>query len=256
MNPTAEPPTPMPGFSEGLAGSVRGLLYLNQHPALWRFAIWPTLLNAVISGLVLVVMVVGVITLIAWRVTHFDGGDWWAVMLEVLIALGLVVLALGVTLAVFWLAQGVLMGHFYSRLAAKVEEQLGIDPREIEEVSFRYQVIDAVIDTTLLLAALLGFLVLQLIPIIGTVIGLVGWVYANGYILGRDVMDHPLKLRGWRRARRRAFGWQHRGVVVGLGLVVFLLNFLPLVGAMLQTTTVVGAVLLHREMQRGAVADV
>jgi len=222
---------------------------MNQHPGLWRYAIWPTLLNIVISTLVLVWLIVLCVGIIGWRASGDGDVTWWSVTREVLIAVGLLVLALGLTLAVYWLAQGILMGHFFSKLAGKVERQLGVEPDELGEVSFRYQVIDAVIDTSLLLGVLFAFLVVQIIPVLGTVLGFVGWTYANGYILGRDVMDHPLKLRGQRRAERRAFGRRHRGVVVGMGLVVFLLNLVPVAGAMLQTTSVVGAVLMYRQMR-------
>jgi len=241
--------TPRPGFSDGLHASLDGFAYLNQHPGLWRYALWPTLLNAVLSLAVLLWLVVAAIAIIAWRAGDHGDPTWWSVTREVLIALGLLVLAVGLTLAVWWFAQGILMGHFYSKLAAKVEQQLGVSEGELHEVSLRYQVIDSAIDTALLLLVLGAFLVLQIIPILGTIIGLVGWVYANGYILGRDVMDHPLKLRGQRRAQRRAFARLHHRPIVGLGVVVFALNFLPILGPMLQTTAVVGAVRLHRRMQ-------
>lgn len=241
-------------FGDGLSAPVNGLLYMNQHPGLWRYAVWPTLLNIVISTLVLIWLIVVCIAIIGWRAWGDGDVTWWSVTREVLIAVGMLVLALGLTLAVYWLVQGVLMGHFFSKLAEQVERELGVEPDELGEVSFRFQVIDAAIDTTLLLLVLLGFLVLQLIPVLGTVLGFVGWVYANGYILGRDVMDHPLKLRGRRRAERRAFGRRHRGVVVGIGLVVFALNLVPVAGAMLQTTSVVGAVLLYRQMREGDAA--
>ncbi len=239
-----------PGFTDGLRASVDGFAYMNEHPDLWRYALWPTLINAVLSLAVLVWLIAVVIMIIVWRSAGVDAHTTWTITREVLIGLGLLVLAVGATLAVWWFAQGILMGHFYSKLAAKVEEQLGVAPGELQEVSLCFQVVDSAIDTALLLLVLGAFLVLQLIPLIGTVIGLVGWVYANGYILGRDVMDHPLKLRGQRRAQRRAFGRQHRGVVIGLGVVVFALNFLPLIGPMLQTTSVVGTVHLHRRMTR------
>jgi uncharacterized protein involved in cysteine biosynthesis len=254
MSAAADAPSPAenaPGFTDGLHASLDGFTYMNEHPGLWRYALWPTLLNAALSLAVLVWLVVVAIAIIAWRAGDHGDPTWWTVAREILIGLGLLVLAIGLTLAVWWFAQGVLMGHFYSKLAAKVEEQLGVAPGELHEVSLRYQVIDSAIDTALLLLVLGAFLVLQIIPILGTLVGLVGWVYANGYILGRDVMDHPLKLRGQRRAQRRAFGRTHHRPIIGLGVVVFGLNFLPIIGPMLQTTSVVGAVRLHRRMPCG-----
>ncbi len=246
------PPPPLPkspGFRDGMRASLDGFAYMNKHPSLWRYALWPTLLNAAMSLAVLVGLIVIVVAVYTWRTRGHGDGPSLSALREMIIAGALLVLAVGTTLVVWWFAQGILMGHLYSKLAARVERQLGVAEDELQEVSLRFQIVDSAIDTALLLLALGAFLVLQIIPIIGTLFGFVGWVYANGYILGRDVMDHPLKLRGWRRAQRRAFGRQHHRPVIGLGVVVFVMNFLPIIGAMLQTTTVVGAVLMHRKMQ-------
>ena len=57
-----------------------------------------------------------------------------------------------------------------------------------------------------------------------------------------------MELRGTRWLDRQAFAKKHLGATVGLGIVVTGLMLIPIVGALFQTTAVVGAVLLHREL--------
>jgi len=80
--------TPRPGFSDGLHASLDGFAYLNQHPGLWRYALWPTLLNALLSLAVLLWLVVAAIAIIAWRAGDHGDPTWWSVTREVLMREG------------------------------------------------------------------------------------------------------------------------------------------------------------------------
>lgn len=237
------------GFGPGFGASFRGLGYMLEHRSLWRYAIWPTALNVAITLAVFAGLVVAAVGVLAWRLADGLPSGWWPITLELLIAGALLIGVLSLTLVVGWLLQGILLGYFYSKLALRVEQELGIGDEELGEVPLKIEIIDTLIDTALLLLVLGGFLVLQLIPVIGTLVGLAGWLYGNWYILGRDTLDHPLNLRGQRRAERRGFARRHKGAVLGLGCIVFLLTLVPIAGAMMQTTAVVGAVLLHRELR-------
>jgi uncharacterized protein involved in cysteine biosynthesis len=66
--------------------------------------------------------------------------------------------------------------------------------------------------------------------------------------LGLDFFDYPLSLRGKRRAEKRLFGRQHRPCVLGTGTAVAMLSLVPLLNALLLTTAVTGAVLVHRRL--------
>ena len=70
----------------------------------------------------------------------------------------------------------------------------------------------------------------------------------DAYILGAEFLGYPLELRGQRWRDRQAFAKQWVGATVGLGIVVTGLMLIPIVGAVFQTTAVVGAVLLHRKL--------
>jgi len=239
-------------FFVGLTTALRGFGYMNRNKGLWRFALLPTLVNALITLGLLVALIVVCTTIVGWRNFGDQGLSFWGVTLEVLIAIGMIVVALALTLITWWLMQGILMGYFYNQLAAKVERKLGVAEDELGEVPLKHEIIDTLIDTAWLVLLILAFILLQLLPVIGTTLGLIGWLYFNGYIFGRDILDHPLTLRGQRRVDRRAFARKHRKTVVGLGLVSFSVNVIPILGPMLQTASVVGAVLLHRKMRGDA----
>jgi uncharacterized protein involved in cysteine biosynthesis len=80
------------------------------------------------------------------------------------------------------------------------------------------------------------------------VLGLCGSYYFTSYTLGLEYFDYPLALRGLRRPEKLAFGRRHRLHVLGLGTAVAILALVPIVNAVLLTTAVTGAVLLHRQI--------
>ena len=84
--------------------------------------------------------------------------------------------------------------------------------------------------------------------VIGSLAAMGGSFYFNWLILGSDFINHPLDLRGMRRAEKRAFVKKHRFHTLGMGAAVTLLLLIPILGAVLLTTAVAGSVLLHRRV--------
>ena len=242
--------SPLAAFREGFATPWDGFRHMARHPGLWRYGVLPVVLNLLITGLLLVLLVSAAVyfatTIHPW---FADGWLWCAA--EILAVVAILVVALVLTFLAWTVLQGVLCGHFYGKLAEQVELQLGMRPDEIKDVPFAHQVADTAGDVGFLILVNAGFFALQIIPVLGTIVGTAGSYYYTCMTLGTDFLEHPLALRGMRRQERRRFARQHRAHTLGLGTAVALIALVPVVNAVLLTTAVTGAVLLHRRLTLG-----
>jgi uncharacterized protein involved in cysteine biosynthesis len=236
------------GFQEGLATPFRGFAHLRRHPHLWPFVIPAALVNVLITGAALLVLVLVAVALVAWVHPMFGDGVW-AIVLEVIVIAAVVLVVLGLTLVCWLLMQNIIAGHLLSKLAERVERDLGIDEGAIASVPFRRQVIDGALDTGLLLSINGAGFLIQLVPGIGTVVGVPLVFIGDAWVLGSDFLAHPLNLRGRTFAERQRFLRRHGRVTVGIGAVVVPLGLIPIVGGLVTACTVIGAVLLYRELE-------
>ena len=235
-------------FRRGVVAPWEGFRYLCRHSRLWWYGVVPVVLNLLISGAALLLLLVAGSWFVVYLHPLFPAGWGWFA-LEVLSACGVLLLAVGLTLVAGAFLQGVLGGYYLTKLAREVELNLGLSPDQMVEVSWRYQFIDACRDVCALLVINIGFLLLHVVPGIGSVVGVVGSLYFDWLLLGADCFDYPLALRGQRRTEKKEFVRRNRYDTLGLGAAVFLANFIPIVGAVLLAAAVVGAVLLHRRLE-------
>jgi uncharacterized protein involved in cysteine biosynthesis len=139
-------------------------------------------------------------------------------------------------------------GYFYGKLARQVELLLGTKKEELVEVPLMYEIIDTSRESLSLVFINLLFLLVQIIPVAGAIIGIPGSYYFTCLALGREYWDYPLALRGFRRKEKHEFARRHRLHTLGLGTAVAVIFLIPIVNAVLLTTAVTGAVLLHRKL--------
>lgn len=238
-------------FREGFAVPREGFVYLCRNPGLWRYAVIPILLNVLITAIVLGLLVGAAVYFAVQIHPRFARGWGWRAM-EVLAAVAMLAAAAGLAMAAWVVLNGVLCGYYNGKLARQVELRLGLPPDQIREVPLRQEVADAFRNLGALIVINGGFLLLNVVPVLGSVVATVGSLYFDCYIFGRDYLDLPLALRGIRRADKLAFCRRHRGHTVGLGAAVLLFNFVPLIGAVPLSTAAAGAVLLHRRLQGAA----
>jgi uncharacterized protein involved in cysteine biosynthesis len=236
------------GLWQGCMTPWFGFVYLCGHRELWRYGVLPIVCNLFITTVGLVLLLAAVATFIVYLHPLFPPGWGW-VALEVVCGLVLLLLALVAALVVWKLLQSILCGHYYDRLARQVELQLGMKPEGMREVSWSYHAVDACRDIAALLGVNLGLLCLNVVPVVGSVCNFGGSMYFNCWLFGREYLDFPLALRGLRREAKRDFAARHRSQTLGLGAAVLGFEFVPLVGPLVLTTAVVGAVLLHRSLQ-------
>ena len=237
-------------FREGLQAPLVGFRHLAAHRELWQYAVLPILLNVLITVFVLFILfTVGV--WFAMEIHPNFAPTWWGTVLEVLSAAGIVVAALAVA-AVTWLAlNGILCGHFYSKLAKRVELQLGTPAEHMRDVPLREQVLDTLRDLASLLVINAGLLLLNIVPVIGSITALALGIYFDGFIFGADYLDYPMSLRGMRRRAKRDICKVHRWQTIGLGTGVFAFNLVPIIGSILGAAAAVGAVLMFHRWPEG-----
>jgi CysZ protein len=241
--------TAFAAFREGFMSPWTGWHYMWQHPSLWRYGLMPLIMNLLVAVLLLAVLIALAGDFIVAMHPNFPDGWLWRV-LEVLAALAVLIGAIGVSAVIWVILQGVFCGHFYSKLAEQVELQLGMKREDIQEVPFTHQIRDTLSDAGFLTGVNVGLLMLHCVPGIGSIISAGGSYYFTCMTFGLDYFEHPLALRGKRRSEMRAFAHRHRAHTLGLGTGVAVVSLMPLVNAVLLTTVVVGAVLLHRRLAR------
>jgi len=230
----------------GIAAPLEGLRYLVAHAELWRYAILPIVLNVLVTGLVLLILV-GAGAWFAVRIHPSFSPTWWGTVLEILAGAGILVVALALAAIAWLLLNGILCGHFYAKLAKRVELQLGTPPEALREVPLGQQIVDTFRDVGALLAINIGLLLLNIVPLVGSVAALLLGVYFDGFIFGRDYLDYPMSLRGMPRAMKLQLARSHRWQTIGLGTGVFAFTLVPIIGSVLNAGAAVGAVLLfHR----------
>jgi uncharacterized protein involved in cysteine biosynthesis len=235
-------------YVRGFWAPWEGFRYLCRYPGLWWYGVVPVLLNLLITGAVLLLLLAAAV----WFTVHlhplFPAGWLWA-FAEFFCGVSLLVLAGGLALVMSVFLQGSLIGYYLAKLARQVELHLGLPAEAITEVSWRYEVLDASRDVLSLILINGGFLLLHVVPGIGSALGIAGALYFDSLLFGEDYLDYPLALRGMRRHEKQEFLKRRRPYVLGLGTTVFLASLLPFVGAVLLAAAVVGAVLLHRRLQ-------
>ena len=75
-------------------------------------------------------------------------------------------------------------------------------------------------------------------------------LYVDATVLGAEFMGYPLELRSVRWRERQTYAKRYRMTTLGLGVVISLFLFVPVVGSVLQATAVVGSVSLYHRWQR------
>ncbi len=234
-------------FWEGFQTPLAGLRYMQEHPKLWRYGLVPLALNLIITCCVLI----GLFFTIGYLRPEFGDG-WLRGFAEVLVMFAEAVMAVAFAFIAWLVLQAVFCSFFYAKLAAQVEIQLGMRREDIRDIPITYQIVDAFYDVSFLVVANLGLLLLNFLPVVGAIAAAVGGYYFLCSTLGLEYFEYPLALRGMRRAEMIAFARKRRAHTLGIGTAAALVTFLPIVNAVLLTTIVTGAVLLHRNVESRA----
>lgn len=242
-------------FTEGFGATGQGWRYLMANPTLWRYALVPIALNLLIATVALITMV-----WFAYQVfTAIHSGwvsdlpawlKWIATAGEVVLGLILLLICLAGTMVIWFVGSNLICGYFYGVLAEKTEHLLGTPPEQLRPTSLKAELLDTILSVTVLIVANVGLLLLNVIPLLGGLVALILSFLIGWSVLGIDFLGYPLYLRGMRRMSQYDYGRAHFPQTLGLGASVFLMEFIPIVGAFFMTIAVIGAVLLRHRIEK------
>lgn len=239
------------GFLRGLSFPLHGFQFLRSHKGFRRYLVAPVLLNTLCSTLVLVGLGYG-----AWEASGY-ARVWFEPtvtgwVLRSLFYLALVGVTLALVLGLSLVIASVVNASFLGVLAQKVEMALGTPASELPGLSVRQEVGEALWAFRDIAVVSLLLLALNLIPVLGSVLSAVlGW-YWNGFTLGLESLDYPWALRGMDRSRKRALGRRFRGETLGVGTVALLVGWIPVLGSVVMSLSVIGSVVWNRGRNDGS----
>ena len=247
---TSTPPTAVRltrGFGYGIRASIDGFFFMCRHPSLWAYGVWPVVLNVIVAFVVWLGAFRLGQWLVEWATQGLGDGLWDRIQWWIYFT-GMLLLTLGIAFIGYLVLMSVFCSFAFSKLARKVELHLGAKEEELAEVSTMAGIIDALRASLKLVVVNVLLLALHVVPGVGSLAAVSLGLYVDAFILGSEFLGFPLELRGKRWLERQEFAKTWRGATLGIGVVVTGLMLVPVVGAVFQTTAVVGAVLIHRRL--------
>lgn len=236
----------------GVGDLLRGFRQWGTSPRSMLLGAVPALIVAALAAGVLVAVVLTLPTLAA-AITPF-AGDWsepWRGALRALAAAAIVVLTVVLLVLTFTAVTLAVGDPFYERIARHTEQRLGDAPPDRHEPMLA-GLLRAAGDglrlfTGGLLVALLA-VALGLIPVVGTIAGIVVSAVLGGRLLAVELTAHAFDARGiGPRDRRRALATD-RARTIGFGAATYLLFLVPFAAVVAMPAAVAGATMLARSV--------
>lgn len=239
-------------MAEGARYVIRGLTYLAPRPSLYPWVVAPILVT--------IGMLVG-----AW----FLSWAWTPWLVNLLLprppspgfaqnlwngfALLMVLWVFATTALVLYGSFGALGAPFYDRLARAVE----IEEGGAEIASWRDElhfvllsIAHSLLAGAIWIGALVGLAVLNLVPVLGTALELVGSIVVTAFFLTREMLDGAMSRRRFSFGRKIRVIAQERWTMLGFGMATGALLLVPLLNVLTLPVAVVGGTLLFLELER------
>ena len=226
---------------EGAAYLFRGTGFFLRHPRLWRYVIYPLIINTLIFAALVVAAILFLPDLLDRILPDPEGLKqflYWP-----LLVLAWLLIALAFVIA-FYFSATLLSAPFYTRLA---QQTLGLLRGRAPEMpgGFRADFVVPVLNTIRRLALLLALLPLSLIPVVGVAVAPV----ITAFFFALEFLDYPIETVSPPQpfSARRRYAWRHRWVSLGFGGIVTVGMMVPLIDLAVMPMAVVGATLWFHE---------
>lgn len=210
----------------------------------------PALLVALLATAVLVAVVVALPALSAAITPFADGwAEPWRGAARVLAGAAIVVLTAVLTVLTFTAVTLTVGDPFYERIARRTEQRLGGAPPERDDPMLTGLLRATGDGLRLFVGGLLVAVValaLGLIPVVGTVAGLVVSTVLGGRLLAIELTAHAFDARGIGPRDRRRMLATDRARTIGFGAATYLLFLVPFAAVVATPAAVAGATLLAR----------
>ena len=237
----------------GLTAPLRGFIFIIKNPRLIKFTVFPIIINII---LILTTYIFGSRYLIGLvdRWIPDEEAWYWAILFW--IAVVVLVLAVSLVAAVlFYIIAGIVCVPFNELLSQEVEAMLRERPHQ-EDFSVRLLALDiwlALVGEVkrifLYLSLIIPLLLLNLIPVLGTVIYGVIFGVVTLLFLAFDFVDHPLGRRRIPFREKRKFMIKHFFSMIGFGAGVFVFLLVPIVNFIVLPLNAIGGTILFSEIE-------
>jgi len=243
-------------FRRGFAYPFKGVRLLMRHPVrLGPFVILPALISA--SIIVFATLLVTTTFPLMLNLVYNPGAEaaWYAHLAWWSLVFGAGAATFLATVAVAYLGTGIIAIPFNDLLSQRVEELvLGPVDEPFEwRVLFRdlaQSVVHSVLSLLLWALTMIGLLLLNLVPALGSVLSFVLGVGASSFFLSREMMDGALSRRRLGYAHKWRIVGSERALFLGLGMASWALLWIPLLNFLMLPMSVIGGTLLYCELER------
>lgn len=215
-------------LARGVRDGLRGARYLGRHPRLWIWVAAP----AVIAVVILVFTITWILGLASAPIAAtaaFMPGEWFETVLEMFAT---IVLAIA-SLTIFASVAAVIASPFNEILSESVEErETGVPGPRFNPLRFVWDLLVGMVHAlrrvAVYLLAMLGLLLVGLvIPVVGTIVAMVGSAYATARFASYDSYDAVWSRRHWRYRDKTRYLRDHSARTLGLGAVVGVVLIVP-----------------------------
>jgi CysZ protein len=243
-------PLPRPGFRAGIAALFGGYRHLLGTPEIWPLALVPVAVALVLAVVFGGLAVAGAPRFVAAIVGEHEGALWTALVVALQILVTALALALALALS-FALAKPI-SGPALERIVRRVEADLGAPgwpPTSfLEDVGRSLQSSLVSFGFGVPLLGLLALVSFVFAP--ASVVTVPLQIVVTGILIAWDLCDFPLSIRGVSVGKRIDFMRENIGAVLGFGVGLALLSFLPCTLLLVLPAGVIGAARLTVEIER------
>ncbi len=249
----AEPRSAPAEFFAGAGLLGRGLGLILRRPRLFWLGAVPGLVTSVLFTVILVILVSELKRIVGWLTPFTAGwGSLSAGFVQVVVGVGLLLGSILLMVLTFSTLTLTLGSPVYDKISESIDREFANPPAAGEESlvrglgrSVRQSV--ALIAVSLLTAVV--FLLVGLIPVVGSIVAAVGSASIGGWLLAIELLGSPMERRDRLAIRdRRAAMGRRRWRTLGLGVPTFLLLSIPFLAVVVFPAATAAGTLLARQL--------
>lgn len=262
------PATSIAWFREGFQTPLIGLKQIFKLKGLFWYFIIPVAIQTVVSLLLLGLMYWLATLLAGWvkwliewstkqvfaltnQAESVELSSWAETLIHVAVWAPIVLFFLYVFVIAWRLTGGVLTGYFGGRLTDRALRAAGYESIAGAQTTFFGEILAAWSQAALIAVptSIVGG-ALNLIPIVGPLVAVVGiWSYTI-FVTGYDELRDPLQKMGHTRLSAFHICWRKRAATLGLGFAKLASAPIPLVGGIVQAAESLGRISLAIRIQK------
>ncbi|MBF0477700.1 MAG: EI24 domain-containing protein [Deltaproteobacteria bacterium] len=236
-------------FIMGLSYVVRGAGFINAQRSLLKYVLTPLLINFV---LYLAFGWMAIANFHSWLKTLLPVGQGYLWLIAYILAMGIGCIILTLLIVYTFVLVGNIVASPFNDLLSEKAESLAAGRDVGASVSLRaigQAVFQELTKAAIFVAIMLALLVINLVPVIGSVIYLLVGGLVTLFFIALQFFDYALSRRGLSLSAKIRLVLDHYLIAAGFSLGVFLVLMIPFIGLVVIPVAVVGGTLLIRDLE-------